>query len=155
MLTLIFACDEENAIGKDGDLPWKQSSDLQHFKRLTLNKTIVMGRKTWDSLPGKLPNRTHLVMSRSPRDDVQVVSQEDVMQRAEDENIIIIGGGEIYRMFINDAKEIFRTIIHTRVDQPDTYAPDPVDFGYHLLSSTFQQATERDMFDMTFEHWLR
>lgn len=155
MLTLIFACDEENAIGKDGDLPWKQTSDLQHFKRLTLNKTIVMGRKTWDSLPGKLPNRTHLVMSRSPRDDVEIVSREDVMQRAEDEEIMIIGGGEIYRMFIEDAKEIFRTIIHTRVDEPDTFAPDPVEFGYHLLSSKFQLATERDMYDMTFEHWLR
>ena len=94
-------------------------------------------------------------MSRSPRDDVEIVSREDVMQRAEDEEIMIIGGGEIYRMFIEDAKEIFRTIIHTRVDEPDTFAPDPVEFGYHLLTSKFQQATERDMYDMTFEHWLR
>ena len=155
MLTLIFACDEENAIGKDGDLPWKQSSDLQHFKRLTLNKTIVMGRKTWDSLPGKLPNRTHLVMSRSPRDDVEIVSREDVMQRAEDEEIMIIGGGEIYRMFIDVASEIFRTVIHTNVEGADTFAPIPEEHEFHLVTSRFQEAGERDMFNMTFEHWLR
>ena len=63
MLSMIFAADENGAIGKDGDLPWRQSSDLQYFKQLTLDKTIVMGRKTWESLPGKLPRRRHLVMS--------------------------------------------------------------------------------------------
>ena len=51
MLTMIFASDLNGAIGKDGDLPWSQSSDLQHFKRITIRKTVVMGRKTWDSLP--------------------------------------------------------------------------------------------------------
>lgn len=155
MITLIFACDEENAIGKDGNLPWKQSSDLQHFKRITLNKTIVMGRKTWESLPGLLPNRKHLVMSRSPRTDVETISKEQVLELADNEEIFVIGGGEIYRMFIDEAKEIFRTVIHTIVDEPDTFVPHPEDFGFFLLSSTFQEATERDMFDMTFEHWLR
>jgi dihydrofolate reductase len=155
MITLIFACDEENAIGKDGDLPWRQSSDLQHFKRLTLNRTIVMGRKTWESLPGLLPNRTHLVMSRSLRTDVKTISKEEVLELANHENIFIIGGGEIYRMFIEEAKEVFRTVIHTIVEQADTFAPNPEDFGFYLLRSTFQEATERDMYDMTFEHWLR
>ena len=61
MLTMIFACDIDGAIGKDGDLPWRQSTDLQHFNQITLGGTIVMGRKTWESLPGKLPNRTHPV----------------------------------------------------------------------------------------------
>ena len=55
MIIFIYACDLNGAIGKDGDLPWRQSSDLQHFKRITLGGTIVMGRKTWESLPGKLP----------------------------------------------------------------------------------------------------
>lgn len=155
MITLIFACDEENAIGKDGNLPWRQSSDLQHFKRLTLNRTIVMGRKTWESLPGLLPNRTHLVMSRSPRTDVETISKEEVLELANHEDIFIIGGGEIYRLFIEEAKEVFRTVIHTIVEQADTFAPHPEDFGFYLLRSTFQEATERDMYDMTFEHWLR
>ena len=62
---MIFACDEQGAIGKDGDLPWRQSSDLQFFKRTTLNKTVVMGRKTWDSLGRALPKRRNIVMTVS------------------------------------------------------------------------------------------
>ena len=61
---MIFACDENGAIGKDGDLPWRQSTDLQHFKRTTLNKTVVMGRKTWESLAEPFPNRRNVVMTR-------------------------------------------------------------------------------------------
>jgi dihydrofolate reductase len=114
-----------------------------------------MGRKTWESLPGLLPNRKHLVMSRRPRTDIETISKEEVLELADNEDIFIIGGGEIYRLFIDEAKEIFRTVIHTIVDESDTFAPHPEDFGFYLLSSTFQEATERDMFDMTFEHWLR
>ena len=155
MITLIFACDEANAIGKDGDLPWHQPSDLLHFKRITIHKSIVMGRKTWESLPGVLPKREHLVLSRSAREDVEVVSYEDVIERSKVVNIMIIGGGEIYRMFIDVANEIFRTVIHTNVESPDTFAPIPEEHEFHLVTSRFQEAGERDMFNMTFEHWLR
>ena len=81
MFTMIFARDLNGAIGKDGDLPWRQSSDLQHFKRITMSKTIVMGRKTWDSLPGKLPGRRNIVLSRTPREDVEVLSFEEVLKK--------------------------------------------------------------------------
>ena len=75
MLSMIFACDENGAIGKDGDLPWRQSSDLKHFKRTTLNKTVVMGRKTWDSLGRALPKRRNIVMTRQGiEDEVEVMS---------------------------------------------------------------------------------
>ena len=76
MFTMIFACDTNGAIGKDGDLPWRQSSDLQHFKQVTMSKTIVMGRKTWDSLPKALPGRRNIVMSRTPREDVEVLDYD-------------------------------------------------------------------------------
>ncbi|MDG1557444.1 MAG: dihydrofolate reductase, partial [Candidatus Poseidoniaceae archaeon] len=79
MFTMIFACDTQGAIGKDGDLPWRQSSDLQHFKQVTMSKTIVMGRKTWDSLPKALPGRRNIVMSRSARDDVEVLDYEAIL----------------------------------------------------------------------------
>ena len=88
MFTMIFACDLNGAIGKDGDLPWRQSSDLQHFKRITMSKTMVMGRKTWESLPGKLPGRRHIVLSRTPRDDVEIMSFESVLELGESEELI-------------------------------------------------------------------
>ena len=95
MIIFIYACDLNGAIGKDGDLPWRQSSDLQHFKRITLGGTIVMGRKTWESLPGKLPGRRNIVMSRSIRDDIEQMNYDEVISLSEKQDVFIIGGGEI------------------------------------------------------------
>ena len=155
MLSMIFACDEEGAIGKDGDLPWRQSSDLQFFKRTTLNKTVVMGRKTWDSLGRPLPNRRNIVMTRSGlRDDVETMSFEEVMALAENEEVVVIGGGEIYALFLPHAKEVHRTIIHTVVSDADTFAPDIESEGFHMIGERRVAAGERDDFPMTFQHWV-
>ena len=83
MLSMIFACDEKGAIGKEGDLPWRQSTDLKHFKRTTLEKIVVMGRKTWESLGQPLPKRRNIVMTRQGvDDDVETMSFEQVMSLA-------------------------------------------------------------------------
>ena len=155
MLSMIFACDEEGAIGKDGDLPWRQSSDLQFFKRTTLNKTVVMGRKTWDSLGRPLPKRRNIVMTRSGLiDDVETMSFEEVMALAENEEVVVIGGGEIYALFLPHAKEVHRTIIHTVVNDADTFAPDIESEGFHMIGERRVAAGERDDFPMTFQHWI-
>ena len=130
---MIFACDMEGAIGKDGDLPWRQSSDLQHFKQVTMSKTIVMGRKTWDSLPKALPGRRNIVMSRTAREDVEVLDYESIIALGEDEELMIIGGGEIYALFMEHTKEVHKTIIHTTVEDADTYAPSMEGEGFHLI----------------------
>ena len=155
MLSMIFACDEEGAIGKDGDLPWRQSSDLQFFKRTTLNKTVVMGRKTWESLGRPLPKRRNIVMTRSGLiDDVETMSFEQVMALAENEEVVVIGGGEIYALFLPHAKEVHRTIIHTVVNDADTFAPDIESEGFHMIGERRVAAGERDDFPMTFQHWV-
>ncbi|MEC7059383.1 MAG: dihydrofolate reductase [Candidatus Thermoplasmatota archaeon] len=155
MLSMIFACDEEGAIGKDGDLPWRQSSDLQFFKRTTLNKTVVMGRKTWDSLGRPLPKRRNIVMTRSGLiDDVETMSFEEVMALAENEEVVVIGGGEIYALFLPHAKEVHRTIIHPVVNDADTFAPDIESEGFHMIGERRVAAGERDDFPMTFQHWV-
>ena len=155
MLTMIYACDTNGAIGKDGDLPWKQSSDLKHFKRITIRKTVVMGRKTWDSLPsGGLPNRRNIVMSRTPRQDVEVMSFEQILELSEDEELIIIGGGEIYSLFLQHCKEIHRTIIHTEVEGADTFAPDISKFGFYLIGENHQSPGPKDQHSMTFQHLI-
>ena len=155
MLSMIFACDEEGAIGKDGDLPWRQSSDLQFFKRTTLNKTVVMGRKTWDSLGRPLPKRRNIVMTRSGlSDDVETMSFGEGMALAENEEVVVIGGGEIYALFLPHAKEVHRTIIHTVVKDADTFAPDIESEGFHMIGERRVPAGERDEFPMTFQHWV-
>mgnify|MGYP001324851654 FL=1 len=155
MLSMIFACDEKGAIGKEGDLPWRQSSDLKHFKRTTLEKIVVMGRKTWESLGQPLPKRRNIVMTRrGVDDDVETMSFEQVMSLAEEHEVMIIGGGEIYELFLEHAKEIHRTVIHTVVHEADTFAPDVEAAGFYLLTERKVEAGERDDHPMTFQHWI-
>ena len=151
MLTMIFACDINGAIGKDGDLPWRQSTDLQHFKQITLGGTIVMGRKTWESLPGKLPNRTHLVMTRGSREDVDIISFQEVIELSKEQEIFIIGGGEIYGLFLPYTDKIHRTTIHCKVQDADTFAPE-IDMDiFAVTNSNVVEKSARDDYDMTFE----
>jgi dihydrofolate reductase len=154
MISMIYACDEQGAIGKDGDLPWRQSTDLQHFKRITLNKSIVMGRKTWESLGKALPSRRNIVMSRKGVDDVECMTYEQVLDLANAEEVVIIGGGEIYALFLEHAKEIHRTIIHTVVEKADTFAPDISKVGFYLLGERLVNPGARDDHAMTFQHWI-
>ena len=151
MLTMIFACDLQNAIGKDGDLPWRQSTDLQHFKKITLGGTIVMGRKTWESLPGKLPERRHLVMTRSNRDDIETTTFEEVIKLSMKQNVFVIGGGEIYSLFLPHIEKIYRTIIHCNVEQPDTFAPEIDEDAFSIVETKFVEKSAKDQYDMTFE----
>ena len=151
MLTMIFACDMNNAIGKNGDLPWRQSTDLQHFKQITLGGTIVMGRKTWESLPGKLPDREHLVMTRSNRDDIETITYEGVLELSKKREIFIIGGGEIYNLFLPHTEKIHRTIIHCKVEDADTFAPKINSEIFKVSDSNVVKKSARDEYDMTFE----
>ena len=128
MLGMIVACDRNGAIGKDGDLPWRQSTDLQHFKRVTMDSTIIMGRKTWDSLPGLLPGRRHVVLSRGEVEGVEVVSFDQAMEMEG----WIIGGGQIYELFLPHVNQLHRTIIDTRVDGADTHFPRYHRHGFQI-----------------------
>tara|TARA_Y100001978_G_scaffold130651_1_gene116806 strand:- start:2640 stop:3101 length:462 start_codon:yes stop_codon:yes gene_type:complete len=152
---MIFACDMNNAIGKDGDLPWRQSTDLQHFKKITLGGTIVMGRKTWESLPGRLPDRRHLVMTRGSREDVDTITYQEVLELSKEEEIFIIGGGEIYTLFLPHVNKIHRTIIHCEVDNADTFAPEINSEIFKVSNSEMVPKSARDEYDMTFELLLR
>jgi dihydrofolate reductase len=155
MLSMIFACDEAGAIGKNGELPWRQSSDLKFFKQTTLNKTVVMGRKTWQSLGRPLPNRRNIVMTRDEAfAEVERMSYEEVLALAEDEEVVVIGGGEIYALFLEHTKELHRTVIHTRVEGADTFAPDFSHLGFHLLTERRVPAGPKDDHAMTFQHWI-
>ena len=155
MLMMIFACDLNGVIGKNGDLPWRQSTDLQFFKKTTLGKTVVMGRKTWDSLPFPLPGRRNIVISRSNRDDVEVMSIQEVRELALTDDIFIIGGGEIYSTFIEESSVIYRTIIDSKIEDGDTFAPEINLEDFSLESEEIVKAGENDDFDMKFQKWIR
>ena len=151
MLGMIVACDRNGAIGKDGDLPWRQSTDLQHFKQITMGSNLIMGRKTWDSLPGMLPGREHFVLSRGEVEGVPVISVDYALGM----DGWIIGGGQIYELFLPHVTELHRTIIDARVNDADTFFPDITGMGFELVDEKHVDAGERDQYDMVFQHWVR
>lgn len=131
-IVLIYARATNGAIGNDGDLPWRLPADLKRFKALTMNKPMIMGRKTFESLPGLLPGRRHIVLSRrdgfAPEGVELAGSVNDAIALARQGNesgaIAIIGGAAIYDVFMPLADRIEFTQIHA--DYPgDTFMAEP------------------------------
>ena len=114
---LIWAQDDTGGIGINGKLPWHISSDLKNFKKITLNSIIIMGRKTWDSLPIKpLPKRTNIVLSKNKQTSVTTYNSYDEciksLKKKNVKKIFIIGGRSIYKLFFNDAQYLHITNIN-------------------------------------------
>ena len=128
MLTMIAAAAENNALGKDGDLVWHLPDDFKRFKKLTTGHHIIMGRKTFESFPKPLPNRTHIVITRN-RDYTKegcivVHNLEDALKIAEgDTQPFIIGGGEIYKLALNASEKIELTRVHDTFEA-DAFFPE-------------------------------
>ena len=127
-ISLIAAVDNEFAIGKGNALPWHLPADLQRFKALTLNKTIVMGRKTAESLGRALPKRRNIVLTRSgivPFSGMEAAnSLEQVLDLCRDESeLCIIGGGEIYQLAWPLATHLYLTHVDTVVENADAFFP--------------------------------
>jgi dihydrofolate reductase len=130
LIALVVAVSQNGVIGREGGLPWHLSSDLKLFKAITLGKPIIMGRKTWESLPRKpLPGRTNIVISRSKTFHAEGAHIAATIKEAlafgqleNPEEIAIIGGGEIYNLFLPIADRIYRTDVHITVEG-DTHFP--------------------------------
>ena len=131
-ITIVVARAQNGVIGRDGKLPWHLSEDLKRFKRLTMGSVMVMGRKTFDSLPGLLPGRTHVVLTRDPAwsaPGAEVArTPEEAITKAEGAPISIIGGAEIFELFLPRAARIELTEVLADI-HGDTSMPDPRDSG--------------------------
>ncbi|HEY0164197.1 MAG TPA: dihydrofolate reductase, partial [Sphingomicrobium sp.] len=127
-LTLVVARASNGVIGKDGGLPWHISADLKRFKALTMGTVLVMGRKTFDSLPKLLPGRRHIVLTRDPRwsaEGVEVAHDlEEALALAGNEPVSVIGGADIFRLFLPFADGIELTEVLAQIDG-DTFIDDP------------------------------
>ena len=135
---LIYARAANGVIGKDGTLPWHLSADLKRFKALTMNKPMIMGRKTFQSLPGLLPGRPHIVLTRRESWDsegaeqAQSVDQAIAMAKAHGDEIAIIGGAAIFDVFMRHATRIELTQIHADYDG-DVFMP-PVSAEWEIVA---------------------
>jgi len=134
IVSQIAAMSRNRVIGIDNKLPWNLPEDLKFFKQMTQKKILIMGRKTFESLPGHLPGRFHIVISRTEikaeEDDVQfVTSFEQALQAAKkmippwSEEVMVIGGAEIYKLALPATDRIYLTEIEKDFSG-DTYFPD-------------------------------
>lgn len=112
VITLVVARADNGVIGKDGTLPWRLPEDLRHFKRVTMDSAMIMGRRTFESLPGLLPGRRHIVLTRDPgwrAEGAEIArSPEEALALAGGDRVSIIGGVDIFALFepIADAVEL-------------------------------------------------
>jgi dihydrofolate reductase len=159
MITLIAAVAENNALGKDNQLLWHLPDDFKRFKNLTSGHYIVMGRKTFESFPKLLPNRTHVIITRQkdyePEHCVVVNSlQEAIAVCPKEDEVFIIGGGEIYAQSIEIADKIDITKVHQPFEA-DTFFPEIDLKQWKLVFEEFHPKDEKHAFDFTFLTYIR
>lgn len=160
MKILIAAAATNNALGKDNDLLWHLPNDFKRFKALTSGHFIIMGRKTFESFPKPLPNRTHVIITRNkeykaPEGCIVVSSLNDAYAACEKEQIVyIIGGGEIYKQAIDTADSVELTRVHTTIEA-DTFFPEIDENKWDLTFSEFHSKDEKHKFDFTFLTYKR
>lgn len=153
---MIAAAAEDNALGKDNDLLWNLPDDFKRFKKLTTGHKIIMGRKTFESFPKPLPNRTHIIITRDPEytvafDSCQVVhSLEDALNLVGNEIAFIIGGGEIYRQAEAFSDSIELTRVHAKFPEADTHFPEIKEKDWLLVKQEFHPKDERHAYAFTY-----
>ena len=130
ILSIIVAIGKNNEIGGGNNLLWHLPAELKHFKEITTGHTIIMGRKTFESLPkGPLPNRRNIVISRNPGlkiEGAEVYASLDhaLLKVMDEEKVFIIGGAQIYRQSFPDADKLYLTKVHAEFPQADTFFPE-------------------------------
>jgi dihydrofolate reductase len=155
MLTIIAATSTNNALGKNNQLVWHLPEDFKRFKTITSGHYIIMGRKTFESFPKPLPNRTHVIITRNknyqaPEGCLVVESLEDAIAICpKNEEVFVIGGGEIYQQSIHLVDKIEITKVHTTVDA-DTFFPEINEAEFEIVFEEHHAKDEKHQFDFTF-----
>ncbi|WP_245201457.1 dihydrofolate reductase [Saonia flava] len=156
MVTMIAAAGENNALGKNNDLLWHLPDDFKRFKTLTTGHYIIMGRKTFESFPKPLPNRTHLIITRDKdystehKNCIVVHSLAEAIKLAEkDKTPFIIGGGEIYKLGMDFSDKIELTRVHQSFEA-DTFFPKIDNNIWKLISEEYHPKDERHKYDFTY-----
>lgn len=159
MIIMIAAAAENNALGKNNELVWHLPNDFKRFKNLTTGHHIIMGRKTFESFPKPLPNRTHIVITRQkdykPEGCIVVNSLEKAIAICpKEEDSFIIGGGEIYNLAIPFSDKIELTRVHHNFEA-DAFFPKINPDEWEMTQAEFQTKDEKHLFDYTYQTYVR
>ena len=151
MIIMIAAVAENNALGKNNDLLWHLPNDFKRFKAITTGHHIIMGRKTFESFPKPLPNRTHVIITRQKEYNaagcIVVSSLEEALSVSpKNEDVFIIGGGEIYNLALPIADKLDLTKVH-HTFEADAYFPAIDPKQWKLISSEHHRKDEKHQYD--------
>jgi dihydrofolate reductase len=155
ILSLIVATAKNNIIGKDNDMPWHLPADLAYFKKTTLGKPIIMGRKTFESIGRPLPGRRNIVISRDENYSAQgvdsVTSVEAALALVQDiEEVMVIGGGAIYQHCLPAATRLYVTHIDADIDGDTKFPFYDVENDWQRVSSEKRSADDKNSYDLDF-----
>jgi len=158
-LSLIWAMDNNRLIGYNNALPWKLPADMAWFRKQTMNKPILMGRKTFDSIGKPLPGRTNIILTRQTDLNIEgcvVVQNLDAAKAAvpDAEEIMVIGGAEIYTLLLADADKLYITHIDD-VFKGDAWFPAVDLSAWKQISNEQHQADEKNAYAYSFEVWQK
>ena len=153
-ISIIVAMASNGVIGRDNQLPWHLTAYLKHFKQKTLGKPILMGRKTWESIGRPLPGRTNIVITRDSSYSAagcEVVNSIDaaIAAAGEHDEVMVIGGAELYRQVLPDTETIYLTKIH-EVFAGDTRFPEIYNTEWHQVERVDHEADEKNSHDYSF-----
>jgi dihydrofolate reductase len=150
VITIVAAMARNRAIGLNGQLPWHLPRELRHFKETTMGRPIVMGRRTWQSIGRALPGRQNLVITRDPEfraPECDIVhSLDEAIERAAGGEVMIIGGGQLYRESLPHADRMILTLVDCE-PAADTWFPEWADSAWHRASVRAERADEQNPFD--------
>lgn len=157
-VSLVAAMAKNRVIGKDNQMPWRMPSDLQYFKKITLGKPVVMGRKTFESIGRPLPGRKNIVITRASSyqpEGVEVVSSPEaaLLAAGQVEEVMIIGGGQIYQHFMPLATDLHLTFIEAE-PEGDAYFPE-LPGSFTQVKTEACAGTDKDQYACQFTHWIR
>ncbi|HJS00802.1 MAG TPA: dihydrofolate reductase [Flavobacterium sp.] len=159
MITMIAAAAENRALGKDNQLVWHLPNDFKRFKGLTTGHHIIMGRKTFESFPKPLPNRTHIIITRQSNYQAEGCIVVDSIEKAiekcpKNEDAFIIGGGEIYHLAMPFTDKIELTVVHHEFEA-DAFFPEINLDEWELVSSDFQEKDEKHLYNYSYDTYIR
>jgi dihydrofolate reductase len=159
MIILIAAVGENNALGKNNDLLWHLPDDFKRFKALTTGHPIIMGRKTFESLPKLLPNRKHIIITKQKnytKEECTIVNslKDALLEVPSNQDAYVIGGGEIYQQAIAIAHKLEITKVHHTFDA-DVFFPEIKMEEWNLELEAFHSKDEKHLYDYTFQTFVR
>ena len=154
--SMIAAIGKNGELGKNNDLIWHFREDMQFFKRTTIESTVIMGRKTFESLPKALPKRRNVVVSKTPdfkAEGAEIVkSVEEALEKTKEDKVFIIGGASIYKAFLPFCDEIYLTEIEAECPDADTYFPK---FNKSDYSREVQETSQENGINFSFVKYIK